>query len=154
MPGRNSIDIIKEIKTLKPELKVLILSMYSEEQYAFRTLKAGAAGYLTKNGASRDLIKAIRKVSRGNKFISPAVAEQIAFDLENDREQPLHKKLSNREYQVMCMLASGKTVKIIAHELSRSASTISTIRARLLDKMKMKNNAEVTYYAIKNNLVE
>lgn len=154
MPGRNGIEVIKQLKDLKPDLHVLVLTMYSEEQYAVRALRAGASGYLTKSGASRELISAIQKVSSGGKFISPAVAEQLAFDLEKDSEQPLHKRLSDREYQVMCLIASGKTVKEIAQELSLSVSTISTLRSRILTKMNMKTNAEITYYAIKNELVD
>ncbi|MFQ6116263.1 MAG: response regulator [bacterium] len=153
MPGRSGIDIIKQLKALEPEIRVLVLSMYSEEQYAFRALKAGASGYLTKNGASRDLINAIRKVSTGGKFISAAVAEQIAFDLEKGADEPPHKGLSDREFQVLCMIASGKTVKEIADELSLSVKTISTYRTRILEKMHMKNNAEITCYAIRNGLV-
>jgi DNA-binding NarL/FixJ family response regulator len=154
MPGRNGIEVIKDLKVLRPHLQVLVLSMYSEEQYAFRALKAGAAGYLTKNQASDELIKAIQKIAMGGKYITPSVAEQLAIDLEQDLNMPLHKRLSNREYQVMCMIASGKTVNEIASELSLCVSTISTLRSRILLKMKMKTNAEITYYAIKNGLVE
>jgi DNA-binding NarL/FixJ family response regulator len=154
MPGRNGIDALKELKQIRPDLPVLILSMYSEDQYAARAIKAGASGYLTKNKAGRELIAAVQRVASGKKYIGPDVGEQLAVELEQDVDQPSHKRLSDREYQVMCMIASGKTVKQIANELCLSVSTISTNRARILQKMKMKNNAEITHYAIKHGLVE
>jgi len=153
MPGRGGIDILKEIKSIKPKLSVLILSMYPEEQYAVRALKTGASGYLTKESASDELINAIRKVYLGGKYISSTLAEKLAFYLENDIERTPHDKLSNREFHVMCMIASGKTVNKIAEELSLSPKTISTYRSRILEKMKMKTNAELIHYAIKNRLV-
>jgi DNA-binding NarL/FixJ family response regulator len=128
--------------------------MYSEDQYAARAIKAGASGYLTKNKAGRELIAAVQRVASGKKYIGPDVGEQLAVELDQDVDQPSHKRLSDREYQVMCMIASGKTVKQIADELCLSVSTISTNRARILQKMKMKNNAEITHYAIKHGLVE
>ena len=154
MPGRGGLDVLKQIKSQKPELPVLVLSVHPEEQYAVRTLKAGASGYLTKESAPDELIAAIRKVSVGKKYVSPSLAEKLVFELEIDTEKPLHEALSDREYQVMCMIASGKTVKEIAEELFLSVKTISTYRSRILEKMKMKNNAELTYYAIKHGLVE
>ena len=154
MPGRGGLDILKELKCEKPKLPVLILSMYPEEQYAVRALKAGASGYLTKESAPEELIAAIRKVSQGGKYVSSSLAEKLAVYLETDAEKPVHEMLSDREYQVMLMIASGKTVKQIADELSLSVKTISTYRARTLIKMGMKNNAEITYYAIKKALVE
>lgn len=154
MPGRDGIDALKEIKQLKPGLSILILSMYPEDQYAVRAIKAGASGYLTKNRAGRELIAALRKVALGKKYISPDVGEQLASELERDTDHAVHQSLSDREYQVMCMIASGRTVKQISEELSLSVSTISTNRARLLKKMNLKNNAEVTHYAIKHGLVE
>ena len=154
MPGRSGLEVLSQLKELQPDLNILILSMYSEEQYAFRDLKAGAGAYLTKSGASQELLAAIRRVSSGRKYISPAVAEQVAFELSGDSQSPLHHGLSNREFQVMTMSASGQTVSDIAQELSLSMSTISTVRARLLQKMKLKINAEITHYAIKNDLVE
>ena len=154
MPGRSGLDILKDIKSIKPKLPVLILSMHPEEQYAVRVLKSGASGYLTKESASDELITAIRKVSLGGKYVSSALAEKLAFDLENDNEKPLHETLSNREFQVMCMIASGKVIKEIAEELLLSVKTVSTYRARILEKMKMKHNAEIIYYAIKNGLVD
>ncbi|HUT43475.1 MAG TPA: response regulator transcription factor [Desulfobacterales bacterium] len=153
MPGRGGLETLKQIKTEKPELPVLILSMYPEEQYAVRALKMGAAGYLTKVSAPDELIKAIKKISTGRKYISSSLAEKLAFNLEVDTGKPPHEGLSNREFQVMCMIASGKTVKQIAEELFLSVNTISTYRARVLEKMRMKTNSELTYYAIKNQIV-
>jgi two-component system invasion response regulator UvrY len=154
MPGRSGLDILKQLKTERPKLSVLVLSMYSEEQYAMRALRAGASGYMTKESAPDELIEAIRKVSTGRKYISPTVAEKLAFSLEASDERPPHENLSDREYQVMCMIASGKTIKAIADELALSVKTISTYRTRILEKMKMKNNAELTHYSIQNRLVE
>jgi len=154
MPGRSGLDVLKQLKSKKPKLPVLMLSVHPEEQYAVRTLKAGAAGYLTKGSATDELIAAIRKISQGKKYISPSLAEKLAFDLDVDHEKPRHEILSDREYQVMSMIASGKTVKEIADELSLSVQTISTYRSRILEKMKMKNNAEIIYYAVKQGLVD
>lgn len=153
MPGRGGLDILREIKHERPKIPILILSMHSEDQFAVRALKAGASGYMSKESAPELLVKAIRKVHAGGKYISAALAEKLAFDLESDSERPPHEKLSDREFQVMCMIASGKTVKEIADKLSLSVKTISTYRARILEKMKMKTNAEVTHYAIRNELV-
>jgi len=154
MPGRGGIDILKDLKIQKPKLPVLVLSMHPEEQYAIRALKAGADGYLTKESAPEELIEAIRKVSRGGKYISATLAESLAFRVGTNPEKPLQETLSDREYQVMLMIASGKTVTEIANELSLSVKTISTNRVRALRKMGMKTNAELTYYAIKHGLVE
>jgi two-component system invasion response regulator UvrY len=154
MPGRGGLDILDQLKTTNPNLRILVLSMYPEERYAIRVLKSGAAGYLTKDEASDELIKAIRKISDGGKYVSPSLAEKWALDLELGGEKPLHESLSNREYQVMLMIASGKTLKEIVEELSLSVTTISTYRSRILKKMKLSNNAEIIYYAIKNGLVE
>jgi len=153
MPGRSGIDTLKDLKTEKPKLPILVLSMYPEEQYAIRALKAGAAGYLTKESAPEELIEAIRKVSQGSKYISASLAESLASHVERNSDKPAHETLSDREYQVMLMIASGKTVTEIANELSLSVKTISTNRVRALRKMGMKNNAEFTYYAIKHGLV-
>jgi len=153
MPGRDGIDVLKQLRSERPELPILMLSIHPEEQYALRALKAGASGYLTKESAPDELVVAIRKVSRGGKYISSSLAEKLAFELESGREQAPHETLSDREYHVMCLIASGKTVTEIAQELSLSEKTISTYRSRILEKMKMKNNAELTYYAIKNQLV-
>ena len=153
MPGRGGLDILKQLRTERPELPVLMLSMYPEEQYAVRSLKAGACGYLTKASASEELIAAIRKVSQGRRYVSSSLAEKLAVYLETDAEKPIHELLSDREYQVMVMIASGKTVTQIADELSLSVKTISTHRARTLKKLGMNNSAELTYYAIKHALV-
>lgn len=154
MPGRSGLDILKELKSIKPKLKILFLSMHPEEHYAVRALKSGASGYLTKNRAKDELIEAIRRVSLGGKYVSASLAEKLAFDLEKDYEKPPHERLSDREYEVMRMLTSGKTVSEIARELSLSVKTISTHRSRLLQKMDMKTNAELTRYAIQSGLVE
>lgn len=154
MPGRGGVDILKQLKGQKPNLPILILSMHPEEQYAVRVLKAGAAGYLTKASAPDELITAIRRVSTGRKYVSSSLAEKLAFDLERDTEKPCHEILSDREYLVMCMIASGKRVQEIAEELCLSVKTISTYRSRVLEKMKMKNNAELMHYAMKQGLVD
>ncbi|MGO9019905.1 MAG: response regulator [Syntrophobacteraceae bacterium] len=154
MPGRSGLEVLRELKQLRPKLPVLILSMHSEDQFGMRVLKAGAAGYMTKENVPEELVKAIRKVLAGGKYISPGLAEQLAFNLEEDSGRPPHEKLSDREYQVMCMIASGRTVKEIAVELALSIKTISTYRTRILEKLKMKSSAELTYYAVKNKLVD
>jgi two-component system, NarL family, invasion response regulator UvrY len=154
MPGRSGLEVLKELKQLRPKLPVLILSMHSEDQFGMRVLKAGAAGYMTKENVPEELVKAIKKVLAGGKYISPGLAEQLAFNLEEDTGRPPHEKLSDREYQVMCMIASGRTVKEIAVELALSMKTISTYRTRILEKLKMKSSAELTHYAVKNKLVD
>ncbi|HEY78406.1 MAG TPA: response regulator transcription factor [Dehalococcoidia bacterium] len=154
MPVRDGMDVLRQLRSEKPRLPVLMLSIHPEEQYALRALRAGASGYLTKESAPDELVVAIRKVSSGGKYISTSMAEKLAFELEVGRDQALHETLSDREYQVLCLIASGKTVTDIAQELSLSEKTISTYRSRVLEKMNMKNNAELTYYAIKNQLVD
>ena len=154
MPGRGGIDTLKNLKAEKPGLPVLILSMYPEEQYAIRALKAGAAGYVTKQSAPEELIDAIRKVCHGGKYVSDSLAESLASHVAVNSDRPRHETLSDREYQVVIMIASGKTVTEIANELSLSVKTISTNRIRALRKMGMKTNAELTYYAIKQGLVK
>jgi two-component system invasion response regulator UvrY len=154
MPDRSGIEVLKQIKKEKPELAVLMLSMHREDQYAIRSLKAGAAGYLTKQSAPRELVTAIRQVAGGLKYISPALAQELANHVGDDHEAPPHDALSDREYQTLTMIASGKTVGMIAKELSLSVKTVSEYRARLLVKMKLKNSAELTHYAIKNQLIE
>jgi len=153
MPGKSGLEVLEEIKVMKPRVPVLILSMHPEEQYAVRMLRAGASGYLTKASAPQELISAIRKVSRGGKYVTVSLAEKLAFELDAGAEKPRHERLSNREYQVMLMLASGLSVSEVAEELCLSAKTISTYRTRILDKMDMKKNAELTLYAVKNNLI-
>ncbi len=154
MPGLTGLDILKQIKRETPKLPVLILSVHPEEQYAVRSLKAGASGYLTKESAPDELITAIRKVSMGGKYIPSSLAEKLAFELEVDAEKPPHKTLSDREFQVMCMIAKGRTIKNIAEELFLSPKTVSTYRFRILEKMKMKSNEELTHYARNNHLVD
>jgi two-component system, NarL family, invasion response regulator UvrY len=154
MPGLTGLDILKQIKRETPKLPVLILSVHPEEQYAVRALKAGASGYLTKERAPDELITAIRKVSMGGKYITSSLAEKLAFELEVDTKKPPHKTLSDREFQVMCMIAKGRTIKNIAEELFLSPKTVSTYRSRILEKMKMKSNEELTHYAINNHLID
>jgi DNA-binding NarL/FixJ family response regulator len=153
LPGESGLDVLKQIRHDYPQLPVLILSMHPENQYAVRTIKAGAAGYLTKESAPEELVQAIRKIQSGGKYISDSVAEKLAIHVVADDDKPPHERLSDREYQIMCMIASGKEVKQIADELSLSVKTVSTYRTRLLEKMSMQTNAELTYYAISNQLV-
>lgn len=153
MPGRNGLEILKQLKIEKPELPVLVLSMHPEEQYAIRTLKAGASGYLTKETASDKLVEAIRRVAQGKKYVSPSLAEKLADSIGKDSVNMPHESLTDREYQVLCMIASGKSVSNIAKELFLSVKTVSTYRTRILEKMNMKNNAELTHYALKNELL-
>ena len=154
MPGRGGLDILREIKHERPKLPVLMLSVHPEDQYAVRALKAGASGYLNKESAPEELVRAIRKILRGGKYISPTLAEKMAFNLEKETDRPAHEALSDREYQVMLMIASGKTTSAIAEEISLSIKTVSTYRSRILEKMKMKSNVDLTYYVIKNNLID
>ena len=153
MPGRGGLDTLKTMRIEMPKLPVLVLSIYPEEQYAKRVLKSGASGYLTKESAPDALISAIRKVMKGGKYVSPSLAEDLALDLSRDKAELPHETLSNREFQVMLMIASGITVREIGKTISLSPKTISTYRSRILEKMRMKNNAEITYYAIKQELV-
>ena len=154
MPDRSGLDLLIELKRERPNLSVLILSMHSEEQFAVRALKARAAGYITKQSAPKELVKAIRKVYRGGKYVSPALAETLAFELGDDAGKIAHEKLSDREYQVLRRIAAGKTPKEIGGELNLSEKTVSTYRMRLLAKMNMKRNAELIRYAVENRLVD
>ncbi|MBS1210936.1 MAG: bacterial regulatory s, luxR family protein [Proteobacteria bacterium] len=154
MPDRNGIDSLKLIRKENPRLPVLMLSMHPEEQYAIRALRAGAAGYLSKQGAPEQLVTAIRQVASGKKFVSAAVAEELANAIGEDFDRPPHEKLSDREYQTLCMISSGKTLTQIAEQLNLSVKTVSVYRARLLEKMKLRNNAELTHYGLKHGLVE
>lgn len=154
MPKRGGLDVIDEIKQIQPNIGILILSIYPEEQYAIRALRTGASGYLTKASAPNELINAIHKVLSGGKYISLSLAEILASEIDRYSSQQPHKRLSDREYQVMCMLAAGKTVTEVANELNLSVKTISTYRARILEKMNMKNNAQLTFYAVENHLIE
>ena len=154
MPDRSGIEVLKQVRQEFPKMAVLMLSMHREDQYAIRSLKAGAAGYLNKQSAPAELVNAIRTVAQGHKYISPALAQQLANQIGDDREVPPHETLSDREYQTLTMIASGKTVGEIATELVLSVKTISMYRTRLLQKMKLRHNADLTHYAIKNNLVQ
>ncbi len=154
MPGKSGLDILKELKNHRSKLTVLVLSMHPEEQYAMQVFKAGASGYLTKESAPDELLTALRKVSKGGKYVSSSLAEKLAYALEKDVEKAPHEILSAREYEVMRKIASGKTVTDIARELFLSPKTISTYRTRILEKMGIKNNAELIRYAIKNHLVD
>ena len=154
LPDRSGIEALQYIKKDNPHISVLMLSMHREDQYALRALKAGASGYLCKQSASDELVDAIRLVAKGKKYISEAVAELLADQVSGDSEKPLHEMLSNREYETLLMIASGQSVSEIADKLSLSVKTISMYRTRILEKMHFKHNAELTHYAIKNNLVE
>ncbi len=154
MPGMDGLDALKQLKVEFPRTPVVILTVHPESHYALRLMKAGASGYLTKASAAEELVSAIRKVHGGGKYISTALAEQIAFSLDSDAGKMLHENLSDREFQVLSMIASGKTVSDIADELALSVKTVSTYRSRILEKMRMKTNAELVYYAVKNGIVE
>ncbi len=154
LPDRSGLEVLKDIKAMRPEMPVLILSMHPEDQYALRVLKAGAAGYINKESAADVLVNAVRKVVGGGKYVSPSMAEKLAAVVGSDYEVQPHERLSDREFQVMCMIASGKRLKEIGEELCLSVKTVSTYRTRVLDKMGMESNAELTYYAVKNGLIE
>ncbi|MDQ3687992.1 MAG: response regulator transcription factor [Acidobacteriota bacterium] len=154
MPGRSGLDLLIELKRERPNLPILILSMHSEEQFAVRALKSRASGYITKQSAPKELIKAIRKVYQGGKYVSPSLAESLAFELGDSGGKSAHEKLSDREYQILRMIATGRTPKEIAAELNLSEKTVSTYRMRLLEKMNMKRNAELIRYALENQLVD
>lgn len=151
---RSGLEVLKELKQIRPHLPVLILSMHSEEQFARRALKAGASGYLTKDSPRAELVKAAQKVMSGGRYISASMAEKLIFDLDKDTDRPVHETLSEREFEVLRLMASGKSAREIAGMLSLSSSTISTHRGRILKKMGMKTNAELTRYAIQNKLAE
>ena len=152
LPDGTGLDALKQLKKLKPKLPVLVMSVHSEEEYAIRVLKTGGSGYLTKESAPEELVNAVNKAINGGKYVSPNLAEKLAFNIEGF-DEVLHEKLSNREYEVMCMIASGKTVGEISKKMHLSVKTVSTYRSRILNKMNMSTNAEITYYAIKRNLV-
>jgi two-component system, NarL family, invasion response regulator UvrY len=154
LAGRNGLELLKQLKQIHPELPVLILSMHSEEQYARRAFKAGAAGYITKDRSRTELAEAVNKVAEGGRYVSAALAERLIIDIQRDTTRPLHEGLSDREFEVMCLIASGKTVSQIGEFLSLSDKTISTYRARILEKMGMRTNAELMHYAIQNHLVD
>jgi len=154
MPGKSGLEALKDIKHLYPDLPVLILSMFSEDQYGLRAIKAGASGYLKKVSAPTELVTAIRKIVSGRKYINPDLAEKLAENLGSENQNNLHEKLSDREYQIMCNIALGKTAEEIAEDLSLSINTIYTYRNRILEKMSMKSNVELTQYALQNRLIE
>lgn len=154
LPDRNGIDVLKQIRKDKPDLAVLMLSMHNEHEFAIRALKAGAAGYLNKQSAPAQLVVAIRQVASGNKYVSPAVAQELANTINSDSDQPLHAILSDREFQTLCLIANGKTLSDISNEMFLSPKTVSVYRARILEKLKLSNNSELIRYAIKNNLVD
>ena len=153
MPGQSGLDVLKDIKNYNPELSVLMLSMHAQDQYAIRTLKAGASGYLTKESASELLVEAIQKIHQGGRFISNELAELLVLSLNDKKVDFPHDQLSDREYQVMILIASGKTIVEISKELVLSDKTISTYRARILEKMNLRTNSEITHYAFLNKLV-
>ena len=153
MPGRNGLDALVQIKQASPKLPVLIMSMHPEEQYALRTFKAGASGYLNKESVHSDLIKAVQTVMIGRKFITPSIAEKLANALNNDSNKLLHERLSDREFEVFRLLAEGKQVSEIADKLSLSVTTVSTYRSRLMDKLSMKSNSDLTRYALENGII-
>ena len=154
MPDRNGLDVLKQLVSEMPGLPVLVLSMYSEDQFAMRVLKAGARGYLTKESAPDELVKAIRKVVSGGTYVSACLAEKLAFEIGGDSSKLPHETLSDREFQVLRLIAAGKSVKETAVELSLSAKTVSTYRARILTKMKLGTTAELIHYAIQNHLID
>lgn len=154
MPGRGGLDVLRDIRRLRPNLPVLVLSMHAEDQFAVRVIKAGANGYVSKMNGAAEVVVALRKVLTGKKYVSATLAETLASALDRDGERPAHESLSDREFQVMCKIASGKTVSQIAAEVALSVKTISTYRSRVLEKMNMRSNAELTRYAIQQGLVD
>jgi two-component system invasion response regulator UvrY len=154
MPKKNGVDVLRQIRQDHPKLPVLILSMFPKDQYAVRLLKGGAAGYLSKESVPEQLVEAIRTVASGRRFIGPETAELLAMEISRDLDHPSHELLSNREFEILRLLASGNTVSEVGDMLNLSVKTVSTYRSRILKKMNLNNNAELTYYAVKNNLVE
>jgi len=153
MPGRSGLDALNQIKQSSPKLPVLIMSMYPEDQYALRVLKAGASGYLGKETIHDDIVRAIETVLRGKKFITPGIAEKLADAFDSDMTRNLHENLSDREFDVFKLLATGKSVTEIGEQLSLSATTVSTYRSRIMEKMSMRSNADLTRYALENSLI-
>jgi two-component system invasion response regulator UvrY len=154
MPGKSGLDILDDLKRMRPKLPILLLSMHPEQQFARRALKAGAAGYLTKDGVPEELKTAIKKIAAGGRYVSAALAEKLAVDLREGADLPLHELLSDREFQVLRMIAAGKSVKEISEDLSLSVKTVSTYRARILEKTGMKTNADLIRYALQTQLVD
>lgn len=153
LPDKNGLDVLKEIKSTHPQIPVLILSMYLEDRYAIRTFKAGASGYISKENAAESLIKAIHKIMKGGRYVSPELGEKLAFDI-GEADTVLHNNLSDREFQILIMIGAGKPISKIAGLLSLSINTINTYRSRVLEKMKLKTNAEIIHYVIKNKLID
>jgi two-component system invasion response regulator UvrY len=154
MPGRSGLEVIRDLKAVRPKLPVLVLSMHPEDQYGKRVLRAGASGYMKKESAPEELIKAIHKVLTGGRYVSPALAEKLALELSEEAERAPHERLSDRELEVLRMIAAGKTVSQLAEELHLSVTTVSTYRARLLEKMGLTTNAELVRYALQNRLID
>ena len=154
LPDKSGLDLLKEIKEFKPDLRVLILSMHPEDRFAMRVLRAGAYGYVTKESAGEELVKAIRKVHNGGKYVSATLAEKLVFEIQSGTDKPVHEILSDREFQVFQMIASGKTLAEIADGLSLAVTTVSTYRARILEKLNLHSNAELIHYAITNKLLD
>ena len=154
MPGRGALSVLTEVKNHFPKLPVLILTMHPEERFAVRALRSGASGYLTKDTKPEEIIKAVRMVAAGKKYITPSLGEKLVLELDRDLERPLHETLSNREFQIMRALASGKKIKELAEELSISIHTVNTYKSRIMEKMNMKSITELTMYAIENHLLE
>jgi DNA-binding NarL/FixJ family response regulator len=154
MPGRGGLDILKNVRASFPDTRVLIVSGFPENQYAVNVLKAGASGYLSKESAPEELVKAVQLVLSGRRYVSSALAEQLVADLDVDSDQPVHAALSEREFQILCKLASGRAVSEIARELCLSVKTVSTYRSRVLEKMNLKSNADITRYALQNGLIQ
>src|SRR5688572_12353429 len=154
IPGRGGLEVLKEIRKSRPKLPVIVVSMHPEEQFAIRVLKLGASSYVRKDSAGQELVKAVGAALRGGKYITNSLAERLASNLEQDQDGPKHESLSDREYQVMCLLASGKTVKEAGADLSLSVKTVSTYRARILEKLNLKNNSQIMRYAVQRGLVD
>ena len=154
MPGKSGMELIKQVRAEKPKLRILVLSMHEEHQYAVRAIRAGASGYLTKEGASAQLVAAIRKIAAGGAYITPEVAEHLALDAMSGSERPPHETLSDREYQVFRLLVGGTSVSEIAADLHLSAKTVSTHKARLMEKLKVESNAELVHYALRHRLID
>jgi len=153
LPDMNGLEILRQLKKVHPDLPVLVLTVFDEDQIAIRVLKAGAAGFVTKETMPNELIEAVKKIHSGGKYVSPSLAEKLVFNIYAEDERPVHHKLSNREYQVICLIAAGKSVKQIAEELYLSIQTIRTYRTRILEKMEMNTDAELIHYAIQHGLI-
>ena len=154
MPDKSGIDILRQIQASYPEVRVLVVSGYSERQYATNVLKAGAMGFLSKDSAAEEILKAVKTVLAGRKYVSAALAELLVTQLDQDSDQPLHASLSEREFQIFCKIAAGRSVSEIARELSLSVKTVSTYRTRILEKMSFATNADLTSYALRNELIQ